>query len=94
MIKQKFIKPTLKEVYDYMVEQKFQSAKVESEKFINFFEVKDWKIFKKLSMEDWKSAVSNWIMCYYNNPINRNIKTSQSNSEEDWNDILKKIKTE
>ncbi len=83
MIKQKFIKPTLKEVYDYMVKKKFQSAKVESEKFINFYEVKDWKITKKLSMKNWESAVDNWIIFYYNNPINRNIKTSQSNSEED-----------
>ena len=45
-------------------------------------------------MKNWESVVDNWIIFYYNNPINKNIKTSQSNSEEDWNDILKKLKTE
>ena len=60
-----FIKPTEKEVYEYMVEKEFELAKSESHKFINFYESRYWYIGKTTKMRDWKSAVSNWILHFY-----------------------------
>jgi hypothetical protein len=59
-----FVKPTIKEVFDYMVENEFEFAKVESEKFVNFYESKGWKIGKN-TMKIWRSAVANWMKYYY-----------------------------
>ena len=70
---QRFIKPSNEEVFEFMVEKEFEFAKIESEKFINFFESKGWKVGKN-PMKSWKSAVANWIINFYDrNKINTNI---------------------
>jgi hypothetical protein len=61
---QRFIKPSTEEVFEYMVEKEFEFAKIESQKFINFFESKGWKVGKN-PMKSWKSAVANWIINFY-----------------------------
>ena len=99
---QRFIKPTSKEVYDYMVENEFEFAKVESEKFINFYETKGWKVGRN-AMKKWKSAVANWMFYFYErNKIATDkksklqiIQQSHENNENiDWNEFYKEPKNE
>lgn len=98
----RFIKPNKDEVYEYMVEKEFEFAKMESEKFINFFESKGWKV-GKTPMKSWKSAVANWIINYYDrNKINTAKKSKleiiqkshESNEQIDWNEIYKETRNE
>ena len=98
----RFIKPTKDEVFEYMVEKEFEFAKIESEKFINFFESKGWKV-GKTPMKSWKSAVANWMINYYDrNKIQTNKKSKleviqqshASNEDIDWNEIYKENKNE
>jgi len=99
---QRFIKPTSKEVYDYMVENEFEFAKVESEKFINFYETKGWKVGRN-AMKKWKSAVANWMFYFYErNKIAtdkksklQKIQESHENNENiDWNEHYKESTNE
>ena len=98
----RFIKPNKDEVYEYMVEKEFEFAKMESEKFINFFESKGWKV-GKTPMKSWKSAIANWIINYYDrNKINTAKKSKleiiqkshESNEQIDWNEIYKETRNE
>ncbi len=98
----RFIKPIKEEVFEYMVEKEFEFAKMESEKFINFFESKGWKV-GKTPMKSWKSAVANWMINYYDrNKINTTKKSKleiiqqshASNEDIDWNEIYKENKNE
>lgn len=98
----RFIKPNKDEVYEYMVEKEFEFAKMESEKFINFFESKGWKV-GKTPMKSWKSAVANWMINYYDrNKIQTNKKSKleviqkshESNEQIDWNEIYKETRNE
>jgi hypothetical protein len=98
----RFVKPTIKEIYDYMVEKKFEFAENESEKFMNFFESKGWKVGKN-NMVSWKSAVSNWIKYFYerkdiqNNKkskVERIAQSSEVNKNIDWNEFYKEDKNE
>lgn len=98
----RFIKPTKEEVFEYMVEKEFEFAKMESEKFINFFESKGWKV-GKTPMKSWKSAVANWMINYYDrNKINTTKKSKleiiqqshATNEDIDWNEIYKENKNE
>jgi hypothetical protein len=97
MIKQKFIKPTSKEVYDNMVEKQFEYAETESQKFINFFESKGWKV-GKTPMKEWDKAVSMWITNYYETTPLKNQKSKiiteslESNKYSDWNEIYEQYK--
>jgi hypothetical protein len=94
----RFIKPTIEEIYEYMVENEFEFAKVESELFYNFYESKGWKIGKN-PMVIWKSAVANWQKYYYKkNNIStpkisklEEIEKSESmiNKDKDWNEYYK-----
>ena len=52
----KFVKPTVEEVRNYCLERK---NNVNPEKFIDFYEAKDWYIGKN-KMKDWKAAVRTW----------------------------------
>jgi len=61
---QKFIKPSIKDIYEYMVEKEFEFAKNESELFFNFYESKGWKVGKN-PMLIWKSSVATWMITYY-----------------------------
>ena len=54
--RKKFIKPTVEEVRNYCIERK---NNVNPEKFIDFYEAKDWYIGKN-KMKDWKAAVRTW----------------------------------
>jgi hypothetical protein len=94
---QKFTKPTNEEVFEYMVEKEFEFAKIESERFINFFESNGWKVGKN-PMKSWKGAVANWIINFYDrNKIQNNKKSkleliAQShavNEDIDWNEVYK-----
>lgn len=51
-----FVKPTVEEVRNYCIERK---NNVDPEKFIDFYEAKDWYIGKN-KMKDWKAAVRTW----------------------------------
>ena len=98
----KFLKPSTEEVFEYMVEKEFEFAKIESQKFINFFESKGWKVGKN-PMKSWKSAVANWILYFYErNKIQTNKKSKleviqQShaiNESIDWNEVYKESTNE
>lgn len=54
--RKKFVKPSLEEVRNYCLERK---NNVNPEKFIDFYEAKDWYIGKN-KMKDWKAAVRTW----------------------------------
>ena len=54
--RKKFVKPTVEEVREYCLERK---NNVNPEKFIDFYESKDWYIGKN-KMKDWKAAVRTW----------------------------------
>lgn len=54
--RKKFVKPTVEEVRNYCIERK---NNVNPEKFIDFYEAKDWYIGKN-KMKDWKAAVRTW----------------------------------
>ena len=54
--RKKFVKPTVEEVRNYCLERK---NNVNPEKFIDFYESKDWYIGKN-KMKDWKAAVRTW----------------------------------
>jgi hypothetical protein len=99
---QKFIKPSAEEVFEYMVEKEFEFAKIESEKFINFFESKGWKVGKN-AMKSWKSAVANWIINFYDrHKIDTTKKSKLEVIEEshalneniDWNEVYKESTNE
>lgn len=51
-----FVKPTVEEVREYCLERK---NNVNPEKFVDFYESKDWYIGKN-KMKDWKAAVRTW----------------------------------
>tara|TARA_R100000808_G_C2103737_1_gene120013 strand:+ start:219 stop:902 length:684 start_codon:yes stop_codon:yes gene_type:complete len=55
----RFIKPTLQELKDYFVEQKFLDAETEYESMFLHYESNGWKI-GKTGMKDWKSAAKKW----------------------------------
>lgn len=58
----KFIKPTVEQVFDYMLERGLQEreAEFQSEKYIDRYESGGWMVGKH-KMKDWKAAVRNWI---------------------------------
>jgi len=99
---QRFIKPSKEEVFEFMVEKEFEFAKIESEKFINFFESKGWKVGKN-PMKIWKSAVANWMINYYDRNKIQTIKKSkleviqeshELSEQIDWNEIYKESTNE
>lgn len=53
----RFIPPTLEQLNEYG--QSLTPPFTKSEKFINFYQQKGWKVGKN-SMKDWKAAVRNW----------------------------------
>jgi len=94
---QRFSKPTQNDVYEYMVEKEFEFAKMESIKFVNFFESKGWKVGKN-PMANWKRAVANWMINYYERnkittPKKSKLEAIQESHEEmehiDWNEVYK-----
>jgi hypothetical protein len=98
----KFIKPSVEEVYNFMVEKEFEFAKIEAQKFVNFFESKGWKVGKN-PMKIWKSAVANWMINYYDrNKIQTTKKSKLEVIQEahelseqiDWNEIYKESRYE
>ena len=56
--KSRFVKPTISEIYDFMVSIGFDH-KVQAEKFYHHYESKGW-IVGRSPMKSWKSAVHNW----------------------------------
>lgn len=99
---QRFVKPTPQEVFDYMVENEFEFAKIESDKFVNFYESKGWKVGKN-PMKIWKSAVANWMAHYYErnkiqtpklSKLEAIQKSHESNENIDWNEVYKDTENE
>ncbi len=58
----RFSPPSQKDIYDLMVEKKLkpQVAKIESEKFWNFYDSKNWYVGKN-KMQKWESSVAGWL---------------------------------
>lgn len=56
IIKEKFIKPTLKDVETYCQER---NNNVNAQRFIDFYESKGWMVGKN-KMKDWKACVRTW----------------------------------
>ena len=63
-----FIKPTQKEVFNYMVkinvELSSEFSEREAGKFIDFWEAKNWKV-GKIQMKDWEKVVFYWMCNLY-----------------------------
>lgn len=55
----RFVKPSLEEVSEYMIERGFV-VEGQPETFHDYFESKGWMVGKS-KMKDWKAAVRNWI---------------------------------
>ena len=99
---QRFIKPSTEEVFEYMVEKEFEFAKIESQKFINFFESKGWKVGKN-PMKSWKSAVANWMKFYYErnkiqtpkiSKLEKIQKSHETLENTDWEEHYKNLNNE
>lgn len=58
-ISTRFAAPTQIEVMGYMQDKGIPNPKVESEKFVDFYTSKGWKVGHS-PMKDWKAAVRNW----------------------------------
>jgi DNA-binding transcriptional ArsR family regulator len=54
--KEKFVKPTLEELQNYINEKKLN---VNAEHFIDYYEANGWKVGKN-PMKDWKATIRNW----------------------------------
>ncbi len=83
----RFSPPTQDEVYNYFLEKKLNEpiAKLESEKFINFYDSKGW-VIGKTKMQKWKSAASGWInrMNDFNNNQNKNYGQKNKSNNTDF----------
>lgn len=93
----KFKKPTVEEVKAFMEEKQFKLAKVEAERFWNWFESNGWKVGKN-PMKNWKGAVNSWMSNWYErNKIEKPKNSRMSNLKEshenlggvDWNEVYK-----
>ena len=98
----RFIKPTSQEVFDYMVENEFEFAKIESDKFVNFYDSKGWKV-GKTPMVSWKSSVANWMKGYYErnkiqttkiSKLEKIQKSHQTLENTDWEEHYKNLNNE
>jgi hypothetical protein len=63
-INKRFVKPSVRDIYEYMVENDFEFAKRESLQFFSYYDSKDWKVGKN-SMKNWKISVIGWINRVY-----------------------------
>ena len=96
----RFEKPTQEELFLYMKEKEFVPAKVEAERFWNWFESNGWKVGKN-PMKVWKGAVNNWMANWYdrNNITAKptkmdNIRESSESLEGvDWNKVYNPTET-
>ena len=98
----RFVKPSSRDVYEYMVENEFEFAKIESVRFYDFYESNGWRIGKN-SMKDWKATVRNWMKNYYERNRISTPKLSklqaiqeahESMENKDWNEEYKDFKNE
>lgn len=92
--KEKFKKPTLEEVESYCKER---NNNVDPERFIDFYESKDWMIGKN-KMKDWKACIRTWenktkekIPNWFNkqNEIKKATKEEQEEIDKILNEIEK-----
>lgn len=58
--RKRFVPPTQIEVEQFFSEKGWTLAKIESEKFVNFYESKNWYVGKN-KMKLWKGAAANWM---------------------------------
>lgn len=90
--KEKFKKPTLEEVESYCKER---NNNVDPERFIDFYESKDWMIGKN-KMKDWKACIRTWenktkekIPNWFNKQ--NEIKETSEEEKEELDKILNEI---
>ncbi len=55
----KFIKPTLDEVWSYMKEMRVEDSKAWAVKWYNHYVSNGWKVGKN-PMKNWKAAIATW----------------------------------
>jgi hypothetical protein len=92
----RFKKPSVSEIAEYMKEKDFAYYVAESNRFFNYFESKGW-IVGNSSMKSWKSAVSNWMINFYERNKMHEKKSKLSVIQEaheelssvDWNEVYK-----
>lgn len=92
--KEKFKKPTLEEVESYCKER---NNNVDPERFIDFYESKDWMIGKN-KMKDWKACIRTWenktkekIPNWFNKK--NEIKETSKEEQEELDKILNEIES-
>lgn len=69
---ERFIKPSVDEILEYMKSKNFFAYQVESERFYNYFESNGWKVGKN-AMKNWKYAINTWIFNFKErNKLNSN----------------------
>jgi hypothetical protein len=85
-----------------MVENEFEFAKIESDKFVNFYDSKGWKVGKN-PMVSWKSSVANWMKGYYErnkiqttkiSKLEKIQKSHQTLENTDWEEHYKNLNNE
>jgi hypothetical protein len=59
----KFTVPTVEMVFQFMKEKTSSTsyATIYSQKFFNYYSIRDWKIQGKKQMENWKLSVAGWV---------------------------------
>ena len=57
----RFEPPTQKQVFEIMTEKGLNEPDFQSQKFIAFYESKNWMVGKN-KMSKWKSSVANWVL--------------------------------
>ena len=59
-VQKRFIPPDREQAANYFFERGSPNAITESEKFIDFYQSKNWMVGKN-KMKDWKAAIRNWM---------------------------------
>lgn len=58
-----FYRPSIEDVIDFFTKsQSTENAKVEAERFFNYYSSKGWIVGNKSPMKDWKAAARNWLL--------------------------------
>ena len=75
----RFIKPSVKEIYDYMIEKGFDSI-FEAEKFNDYYSSNGWLVGKN-KMKDWEAAIRNWLKGKSQTTVNNSVNKPKAFSQ-------------
>ena len=81
--KTKFVRPTVKEIYDYACEKLSDAGALKfTEKFYAHYESNGWKVGRN-QMKDWKAAIRTWDLTAFETTTNQNTKIKNGKFDSD-----------